>query len=130
METQTLNTTLHPSFMNTRELLVVFSEAHMQGKNNFLFRRKGNRLAEVDRSGYKRLYRCTDKKSHGTEAGIDYRKLIVKAVNEGGEQNWSRMEGGDVDGDRQWMLLEVCNSLRRVVRRTKEDRDQRIGCRW
>lgn len=98
--------------METRKLLVVFSEAHVQIRMVFCFRRKGNKLAEIDR--LKGLYRYSDKENNRTGAGIDYRRLVVTGVNEGGEQDWSRTEGGDADGNRQRMLLGWCRVVRCV----------------
>ena len=48
-------------------------------------------------------------------------------MNEGEERDWSRTEGRDVDGGRQQILLDICNSLRRVVNGTGEGRNKRIG---
>ena len=68
---------------------------------------------------FERLYRRSDKANNGTETGLDYRKLMVNGVNEGEELEWSKIEGGDADGNRQGRLLDGCVSLRRVVKGTE-----------
>ena len=97
----------------------------MQTIGFFRFRRKGNNSSEVDRA----IGVCdyTDKENNGIGTDIDYRTLIVNVVNESREQELYRIERGDADGGRQRMLLDCCNSLRRVVTRTKKDRDKEIG---
>ena len=89
--------------------------------------RKIGRSSEIDRLG---VYDYTDKGNNETGTGIDYRKVIVNGVNEGREQELDRFERGDADRSRQRILLGRCNSLRRVVTRTKKDRDKETSGRW